>query len=516
MAFQYITTTEPITAYGNAKFPDTKNRNGKLLVSAFLQEHDITGIHTLPLLQVHQDSYVGTNTAQTISLANTLANIKILFIFSASYPGVYLVSNISTTYAVKSSQLSDVYTDFACVLSQGAFDLTATSGDELNANGVTYYYAALCTGAVDDSGDNSDPPTWVEHGDDLKGGAGFAGNQVEEKLYSYFTVGHNDNGTHKSAAFTGKSIIETGSFVCDGTALQEIPLAQPALNIKAFFVWHPTMQQPIYLQTATMAKLRGLTATILPDTGYVTLAKGEFHIDGTKLEAESQLLGIYSDTYDGDPNIVDSSEYQHTITKQVIPDSLLGSLIAHSTDYPHTGATSIKWNMGGNGHIGILYKNMLFKQINTNNVTAWNFTFDMRTTDILSLISILYFSNASQQILMYFGMNYQGFLTIQTTNIQLYYQAEIINYTLNDGNWHSIEIGKNSNTNHINIFIDMVEVAWFIASESFYLGYFIFNLQTSTQSAMTAYLDDIEMFATNPVFIKGETYYYAAIGEYSP
>jgi hypothetical protein len=147
-------------------------------------------------------------------------------------------------------------------------------------------------------------------------------------------------------------------------------------------------------------------------------------------------------------------------------------------------------------------------------------SFAMNTTDIQPFFAAIVFYNNILNSLLYFTlcMSPEGRFSVLCDQCQIYYQSAVTSFNLKDGNWHKIEIKKIARQTpfYISFLIDNTEVAFTAFARPMKLFYFQIESGYYAISPTVLYIDDIEIFATSPVFQQGETYYYAAIGEYSP
>lgn len=225
------------------------------------------------------------------------------------------------------SEFSDQYIKS---LDEDSFTVT----EDGNVNGRTYYYTAW--GLITPEGNgNSFTPSWIQDGEDIEVDESSDGppTRAVKQILTRYQAEHEDDGTHKDAAFSGIGKIAVGGFVGDCTDGQVVTLA--SMTLKRLLLLTDAEVPPI-VQTADMSGVKELDNTAIDTEGYITFGSEQFTINKGDSLAQATVLYLESNTYDGDPNIVDSSIYGHTITKV-----LNGGVVQHKTTISAVGASSI-------------------------------------------------------------------------------------------------------------------------------------------------------------------------------
>jgi hypothetical protein len=510
----YIGATEPIAGENCPFYPDSKNRVGKSLVNAFLVGHTASGIHKtnaiLPTILVGTWTGDGTSN-KVITLTDPTATIQAIFAWDAVGTNIYFVTSLMTT-AVKGLLHAMYWYAFGANLTPvGQF----TVYSPLNESAQVYYYAALVTGGYTTT--NATPPNWVVHGEQLLGGAAGTepGNRVEKALYDIYTVEHTDAGTHRATAFLNLHKVEALTFTGTGSAAQVIALADTTMDIKALLLWRLDLDIVCY-QTETMAKTRRFDNQLLA-TNAITLGTGSFTVDGTQVHPEETYVEILSDTSDGDTTFVNSGF------------SPLAFIAAgggkHSTDEPHTGATSIKCSASADG-IMLYNGGFAMNQI----YLGGDFTISVavHTTTTESVARNIF--GLSLDATHYLNLYLDTADAIPKIGIMSGTLSTVIGTThIHDDSWHVLVISRTAGV--ISLLVDTISegtpvvdtTVWQIGGGAIY-GNPYGNIYCGCACAgwptrgglaygnQVGYLDDITIKGTNPVVLNGIVHHYLALG----
>jgi len=508
MALTLKDTQNFVVGANDAYFPDAQNKEARQIWAAFIAEHTEDGFHDF-LPKLEEDTYAGTAAAQTVSLTDTtLTPILWLWLFSENDGYLYFVAaDMPAGYAKRHD---GIYADYGITLDGAGFDLTAAS--VLNENAIDYYFVAWGIGQMGDpQGDNNDPPTWIEHGEDILAGTGEPACRVEEDLWTKFLVEHTDAGVHNNSDWDSLLEFEVGSFTPDGSAAQEIDLADITGTPNVIWLLPRTMQ-PAGVHVTAFGNLRLLQTDALPDTGYVTPGAGKFTVDGSKITNLLKIFELLSDTTDGSTTFTDTSKYARTIDR-VGTDKT----IEHSTDYAHTGTSCIKFAYNtGSGHITDYLRpaTTMFNGASGLFLTSGfslSCAFRMASApsvggDIIRFIGYHYpTSSPTDWYYGYFGLriNTDGTVSAVIDNNTL---SDTIDGTTDcaDDAWHTLELTFEDGD--FILYIDSGEegtrLEGTIAMDSFtYAAPWVqIGSGLGANSGETAYIDDILLYFANPYF----------------
>jgi len=329
MARTLIAATDYIVAEGHPNLVDIKNRYIKELWASFVLGHDpITGRHIGDLARlgiVDTGTYTGNGTTQTIPLPSITDRPDLVMVWSEDYPSYYIktlttVNTIVSTYYLCS--LSDAIT----ALENTSFTVGADA--EVNAAGTTFYYFAVSNGPTPDTGDASSAPAWIGHNVAMQGGnSATMANSVENALDTSFQMEHEEVGLHKTAAFSGISVVDSDFFFPLGISRQVVPLNIQDLEI-AFIMIHEDSAftddvfsdhffSP-YIKTLTMQNnsipIKVFFSVALPiSEGVVELGTGEFAIDGTTDIGVQETIFDIQDGTVGTSIVTDSTIYNNFV-----------------------------------------------------------------------------------------------------------------------------------------------------------------------------------------------------------
>ena len=293
-----------VVGANDPSFQDEQNKELRHIWNLFRVEHSSAGQHAF-LAKVGVGTYTSTTSHDT-----TVLNPLWLWIYSEYDPYIYFVS--SSFPAGYAKRHDGFFRDYGVSLTATGFSLTSQS--ILNIAGVDYYYVAWGVGAMTDpQGTNNDPPTWIEHGEDILAGTGQPACRVEEDLYAKFSVGHSGTTGAHNLALWELVQYETGTFIADGSDAQTILLDMSGTPSLLWFM--PRSPQAVSFFLQDFGNLRILSANgICTETGFVSVAAGSFTVDATKKENEKYILdvqGVGADGYiiSGGTDVIDNSEH---------------------------------------------------------------------------------------------------------------------------------------------------------------------------------------------------------------
>jgi len=492
MALPLKTTSDFVVAENDPFFPDIQNKELRFLWAAYTVQHNEDGTH-IDLPKIEEDTYAGTGAAQTISLTDTtLTPIKWLWLFSENDAYLYFVTDTMPSGYAK--RHDGIYANYGITLSGAGFTLTAAS--VLNTNAIDYYYVAWGIGGMGDpQGSNASPPTWIEHGDDIEGGTGKPACQVEEELYDDFIVEHTEAGIHNISEWDVLLVFETGTFAPDGSASQEIELEMTETPSVIWFMAEDYSVVGLYV--TAFGKLRLLQVAALTNTGFVTPAAGKFTLDGTVMGDEIQFLGIYSDTLDGSTDFEDSTKFANEIQTT--------GVVTHSTDQPHTGATSIKFNQPGIAPFLRVYGST---PAGSTFVIPGDFRFKFSVyipsaTPLTLSFGLFYLFPVGGSNYLYINCQAStGYAEVRFGTDSLITSTTVIN----DDAWHDIELSRIGETLYLEI-DGAPEGSYAYGADSMT----VYRVDFGGNVAGVRYYDDLELFATLPYFMSGSTLHYVAM-----
>lgn len=235
----WIETTDLRIAAGNPFYTDVKNRCGQHIWNAFIAEHNTDGTHSdvATRLVIETYSYSGNGTDdRDVALQN--ANLAIIWLRIWTDQAFWIefrsadTSMFSGDESVGLVQASNPHANYIQSRGTGTFQLG--DADAINKNTETYYYVAI--GIVETAtgdGTGSDPD-WIEHGEDVLGGASTTiFNKVEKHLWEAFQDEHDDDGTHKAGTPFIAPLLkhEIGGWTGNDTGNRNIALTDTSLDI---------------------------------------------------------------------------------------------------------------------------------------------------------------------------------------------------------------------------------------------------------------------------------------------
>ena len=165
MARTLIATGDPIVAAGNPSLPDIKNRYGREIWASFLAEHNEDGTHKSPynlFAGGYANTYQGDGTSsQAIDVSGDgISGVGAVFIWCEDDGHLYV-----TTTSLEVTKTLDAIADLTDDITIDTTGFTVSGA--LNTTSTDYAYLLFTQGSVQGSGDVTNPPTYVQHGDAL-------------------------------------------------------------------------------------------------------------------------------------------------------------------------------------------------------------------------------------------------------------------------------------------------------------------------------------------------------------
>lgn len=515
MARSWITAAEYIVGAGHPVLPDVKNRVGRELWAAFIAEHDAsTGQHKSPydtLLLYETGTYIGTGAAQDVTLAGALAGIllQMVWVWSAAYSSLYLTI---TGWGGVARSLNEGDAPLAAnTLTLGTSTFSLGTAGEVNNSGTTYYYIAYGQGQTADIGDTSSEPSWIDHNVAMLGGISTTmANSAENELDTSFQAEHNEDGTHKTSAFSGVGTLEIGTLntfeIVSGKYIFNdditVALSNTSLDVK-FLLWANTTQRagmPYFIDEES-GVLRSFGNAALSPGSNSSVATGSFTVSPNQ-QTEETIFDL-QDQANGSTTLTDSSSYAHPLTVGLGTPTWTSATFAEGTTSLNISNASFYAEDAATGLL-------TFQDRSLRLMADFEINFHVKGGTDSNWIYLVTFG------FLRFGQAVNGFAT-SAARVDLYdwtgTTTTITGSTnIKDNTWHEITIKRIDG--NVTLEVDNVPEGSVVENfEAIYFDGIRVGLQVYYQAGAAWYIDRLTV-KRKPLVVYPDFYDYIAIGAF--